>query len=130
MYEEWLEKLDQVRKVGGDHPATYVWGKSYANMSGSCWFLKRPQEGIQYLEKAINYYERTDHKNSAANGYNNLGVNLVLMGHWDRAQEAFERALALAVEGDDRGAEVPMILASLGDLPILRAHLEEAQGYP
>ena len=128
-YEESLENFDQVLKLVGDHPATFVLGKTYANMSGSCWFLKRPQDGIHYLEKAINYYERTDHKNSAANGYNNLGVNLVLMGQWDRAQGAFERALALAAEGDDRGAEVPMILDSLGDLRILRGDLEEAHGY-
>ena len=128
-YEESLENFDQVLKLVGDHPATYVLGKTYANMSGSCWFLKRPQDGIHYLEKAINYYERTDHKNSAANGYNNLGVNLVLTGQWDRAQEAFERALALASEGDERGPEVPMILDSLGDLRILRGDLDDAHGY-
>jgi len=41
-------------------------------MGGVCWFLKRPQEGIRYLEKGIAYYERTDHKATAADGYNNL----------------------------------------------------------
>jgi hypothetical protein len=54
-------------------------------MAGACWFLKKPQEGIRYLEKAIGYYERTDHKASAAEGYNNLGINLVLIGQWDRS---------------------------------------------
>ena len=63
-------------------------GRTYANMAGACWFLKRPQEGIDYLKKAITYYERTDHKTNAADGYNNLGINLVLIGQWDRAQEA------------------------------------------
>jgi hydrogenase-4 transcriptional activator len=128
-YEESLENFGQAIQLIGDHPASFMLGRIYANMAGSCWFLKRPQEGIQYLEKAIDYYERTDHKNSAANGYNNLGVNLVLMGQWDRAQEAFERALALATEGDDRGAEIPMILDSLGELRMLRGDLEEAQSY-
>ena len=128
-YEESLVNFGQSIQLIGDHPASFMLGRTYANMAGSCWFLKRPQEGIQYLEKAIDYYERTDHKNSAANGYNNLGVNLVLMGQWDRAQEAFERALALATEGDNRGAEVPMILDSLGELRMLRGDLEEAQGY-
>ena len=128
-YEESLENFGQTIKLVGDHPASFMLGRTYANMAGACWFLKRPQEGIQYLEKAINYYERTDHKNSAANGYNNLGVNLVLMGQWDRAQGVFERALALAAEGDDRGAEVPMILDSLGELRMLRGDLEEARGY-
>jgi len=98
-------------------------------MAGACWFLKRPQEGIRYLEKAIGYYERTDHKTNAADGYNNLGINLVLIGQWDRAQEALERALSIATEAGDRGAELPMILDSLGELCTLRGDLEEALSY-
>ncbi|MFS8086004.1 MAG: sigma 54-interacting transcriptional regulator, partial [Acidobacteriota bacterium] len=128
-YEASLENFAQTLKLVGDYPASFLLGRTYANMAGACWFLKRPEEGIRYLEKAIDYYERTDHATSAANGYNNLGVNLVLLGQWDRAREAFERALALASEGDDRGAEVPMILDSLGELRMLRGDLEEALGY-
>jgi DNA-binding NtrC family response regulator/tetratricopeptide (TPR) repeat protein len=128
-HEGSLEDFGQALKLIGDHQATFLLGRIYANMAGDCWFLKRPQEGIRYLEKAIGYYERTDHKTSAADGYNNLGINLVLIGQWDRAQEALERALALATEADDRGAEVPMILDSLGELQTLRGDLEEAHGY-
>ncbi len=98
-------------------------------MAGACWFLKRPQEGIDYLKKAITYYERTDHKTNAADGYNNLGINLILIGQWDRAQEALERAYALATEVDERGAKVPMILDSLGELHMLRGDLDEAKDY-
>jgi hydrogenase-4 transcriptional activator len=128
-YETALENLDQTVKLAGDHAASYLLGKTYANMAGACWFLKRPQEGIRYLEKAINYYERTDHKTNAADGYNNLGINLILIGQWDRAQEAFERALSIATEADVRGGEVPMILDSLGELCTLRGDLEEAREY-
>src|SRR5256714_5359386 len=74
-YEACLENLQQALKLIGDHPASYTLGRIYSNMAGACWFLKRPQEGIRYLEKAISYYERTDHKGNAANGYNNLGIN-------------------------------------------------------
>ena len=98
-------------------------------MAGACWFLKRPQEGIDYLKKAITYYERTDHKTNAADGYNNLGINLILIGQWHRAQEALERALALATEVDERGAKVPMILDSLGELHMLRGDLDQAKDY-
>ncbi len=128
-YESGLENLEQVLKLIGDHPAAFVLGRNYANMAGACWFLKRPQEGIGYLKKAITYYERTDHKTNAADGYNNLGINLILIGQWDRAQEALERALSLATEVDERGAKVPMILDSLGELLMLRGDLEEAQDY-
>ena len=93
-YEAGLENLEQALKLIGDRPAAYVLGRTYANMAGACWFLKRPQEGIDYLKKAITYYERTDHKTNAADGYNNLGINLILIGQWDRAQEALERAFS------------------------------------
>ena len=128
-YESGLENLEQALKLIGDRPAAYVLGRTYANMAGACWFLKRPQEGIDYLKKAITYYERTDHKTNAADGYNNLGINLILIGQWDRAQEALERAFSLAKEVDERGAKVPMILDSLGELHMLRGDLDEAKDY-
>lgn len=129
LYESGLENLGQALKLIGDRPAAYVLGRTYANMAGACWFLKRPQEGIDYLKKAITYYERTDHKTNAADGYNNLGINLILIGQWDRAQEALERAFSLATEVDERGAKVPMILDSLGELHMLRGDLDTAQDY-
>ena len=128
-YTSGLENLEQALKLIGDRPAAYMLGKIYANMAGACWFLKRPDEGIEYLKKAITYYERTDHKSSAADGYNNLGINLILIGQWDRAQEALERAFSLAKEVDERGAKVPMILDSLGELHMLRGDLDEAKDY-
>src|SRR5215203_1436677 len=128
-YASGLENLEQALKLIGDRPAAYVLGRTYANMAGACWFLKRPQDGIDYLKKAITYYERTDHKTNAADGYNNLGINLILIGQWDRAREALERAYSLAMEVDERGAKVPMILDSLGELHMLRGDLDEAKDY-
>jgi hydrogenase-4 transcriptional activator len=126
-YESGLENFGQAIKLVGDRPACHLLGKIYANMAGACWFLKRPHEGIHHLEKAISYYERTEHKANAALGYNNLGINLILVGEWQRAQEALERALALASEIDERGAKVPTILDSLAELHLLRGNLDDAQ---
>ena len=127
-YEPALNNLEGALKLVGDHPAPYLLGKIYTNMAGVCWFLKRPHDGIKYLETAISYYERTEHKANAADGYNNLGIHLILVGEWDRAQEALERALSLASETDKRG-EQTMILDSLGELLMLRGDLEEAGKY-
>jgi hydrogenase-4 transcriptional activator len=126
-YDTALENFEQALKLVGDHPAPYLLGRIYANMAGACWFLKRPQEGIRHLEKAISYYERTEHKANAALGYNNLGINLMLVGEWNRAQDALERALALASEIDEQAAKVPIILDSLGELRTLRGDIVEAQ---
>ncbi|MDX6444998.1 MAG: hypothetical protein QOH71_2072 [Blastocatellia bacterium] len=127
--EPALENFEQALKLIGDHPATFLLGKIYSNMASACRWLKRPQEGIRYLEKAIGYFERTEHKNLAADGHNNLGVNLILVGQWDRAQQAFERALALASEVDERADRVSMFLDSLGELCMLRGDLDESRGY-
>ncbi len=129
VYEASLENYEQALKLIGDRPAPFMLGRIYANMAGACWFLKRPQDGILYMEKAVDYYERTDHKINAAVGYNNLGINLILVGDWARAQRVLERALALATEFDERGGKVSMILDSLGDLHLLRGELTAAQEY-
>ena len=125
-HEASLENYEQAIKLVGDNPATLILGRTYANMAGACWFLRRPHEGIRYLEKAIDYYERTDHKANAADGYNNLGINLVLIGQWDRAQQAMDRALQVATEVDNPGAPISMILDSLGELHTLRGDFDEA----
>jgi transcriptional regulator with PAS, ATPase and Fis domain len=129
-YEQSLEYYEQALKLVGDHPAPFMLGKTYANMAGACWFLKRPHDGIRYLEKAIDYYERTEHKANAVLGYNNLGINLMLVGDWVRAETALERALAYASEFDEQGAKsrvFPMVLDSLGELQMLRGNLFKAQ---
>lgn len=128
-YESCLENLEQAAKLIGDHAASYLLGRIYINMAGACWFLKRPHEGIAYLEKGTRYLERTDHKANAADGYNNLGINLILIGQWNRGQEALERALSLANEVDQNYAQIPMILDSLGELRMLRGELEDAKSY-
>ncbi len=124
-YESAIQNYSQTIQLTGDHPASYLLGRTYSNMAGACYLMKRPNDGIRYLEKAIGYYERTDHKANAAEAYNNLAINLILVGQWDRAREALERALSLAQDVD--GPEHPMILDSLGELLMLRGDLEEAR---
>jgi DNA-binding NtrC family response regulator/tetratricopeptide (TPR) repeat protein len=124
-----LENFEQALKLVGDHPATYLLGKIYANMAAAAWWLKRAQDGINYLEKAVDYYERADHKANAAIAYNNLGVNLTLIGQWDRAQTSLERALEMAEAVYTNNSQTPMILDSLGELCMLRGELDDARNY-
>jgi hydrogenase-4 transcriptional activator len=128
-HDSALANYEHALQLIGDRPATFLLGKIYANMAGVCRALKQPLEGIRYLEKAISYYERTDHKNLAAKGHNNLGINLVLVGQWDRAQESFERSLNLLTEVDEHERSIPMALDSLGELHLLRGDLPEARNY-
>ena len=126
-HEASLKYSEQAAKLVGDRHAPYLLGKIYGNMGGVCWFLRRPHDGIRHLEKAIRYYESTEHKLNASMGYNNLGVNLMLVGRWQRAEEALKRALELAFGLDERSAQVAMILSSLGELRSFRGELEDAR---
>jgi hydrogenase-4 transcriptional activator len=128
-YEPGLENFEQALKLIGDHPAPYLLGKIYTNMAAACWFLKRPHEGIRYLEKAVSYYEFTEHKGNAAEGYNNLGINLLLVGEWDRAQAALDRSLELCALSEGERSRLPMTLDSLGELCMLRGDLETAMSH-
>jgi hydrogenase-4 transcriptional activator len=128
-YESTLENLEQAVKLVGNHAATFLLGKIYSNMAAACWWLRRPHDGIRHLEKSISYYERTDHKTLAADAHNNLALNLILIGRWDEAEEALERALALARQINERGSNVSMIFDSLGELRMLRGDLDQARDY-
>ena len=126
-YEFALEHLEQVLKLVGDHPATYLLGMTYTNLAAVCCFSRRAHEGLAHLEKAVSYYETTEHQTNAVAGYNNLGVHLTLLGEWNRAENALEKALDLASNLDARSAKLPMLLDSMGELKVLRGELTEAR---
>ncbi len=100
---------------------------TYTNLAAVCCFSRRAHEGLSHLEKAVSYYETTEHQTNAVAGYNNLGVHLTLLGEWNRAEKALEKALDLAANLDARSAKLPMLLDSMGELKILRGELVEAR---
>jgi DNA-binding NtrC family response regulator/tetratricopeptide (TPR) repeat protein len=129
LYEKTLENFDQAVQLIGERPAPFLLGKIYSNAAGAYWWLQRPHEGIRALEKAVAYNERTEHKENAINAYNNLGINLMLIGEWDRAQAALMRALELVLEMDEQPGWTAMVFDSLGELLIVRGDLKEAREY-
>jgi hydrogenase-4 transcriptional activator len=128
-WEHTLENFEQAIQLIGDRPAAFLLGKLYSNAAGAYWWLQRPHEGIRALEKAVAYNERTEHKDTAVNAYNNLGINLMLIGDWDRAQAALKRALELVMELDDHAGSASIVFDSLGELRMLRGDLAEARDY-
>ncbi|MFL6331934.1 MAG: sigma 54-interacting transcriptional regulator [Pyrinomonadaceae bacterium] len=128
-WEKTLENFEQAIQLIGDRPAPFMLGKIYGNVAAAYWWLQRPHEGIRALEKSISYNERTEHKDNAATSYNNLGINLILIGEWDRAQSAYKRALELVMEMDEHHGHAAMVYDSMGELRMLRGDLEEAREY-
>lgn len=123
--EKALESFEQGVQIIGERSAPFMLGKFYTEMSGAYWFLRQPQKGIECLEKSIQYFERTEHLLNSVIAYNNLGINLMLIGEWTRAEEMIKRALELALPTNH--VHVAGILDSLGELKILRGELDEAE---
>jgi len=126
-YDSGLDNFYQAIELIGDRPAPFLLGKIYNNIAAAHWFQKRSHDGIRALEKAIRYYESTEHKDNASTGYNNLGINLIVVGEWDRAQAALKRALELSFEIDMHATPTASIFDSLGELRMLRGDLDEAR---
>ncbi|MGH9819532.1 MAG: tetratricopeptide repeat protein, partial [Pyrinomonadaceae bacterium] len=123
--EKSLEYFELGIKIIGGNSAPFMLGKLYTDMSGAYWFLRRPHDGIACLEESIKFFDRTDHVLNSVIAYNNLGINLTLIGDWQKAEEVINRALDLATKQNH--VHVAGILDSLGELKILRGELTEAQ---
>lgn len=131
-YQAAMEEFEQgVKIIGGNH-APHLLASAYANIAGMCRLLNRAQEGVSYLEKAITFYEGTEHKRNALYVYNNLGNNLTLTGDWARAGEALQQALKLSGQLEEVSAQQSLnsaVLDSLGELCMLRGDFQGAQQY-
>lgn len=123
--EKSLEFFELGIQIIGDRSAPFMLGKLYTDMSGAYWFLRRPKDGIDCLEKSIGFFDQTEHVLNSLIAYNNLGINLMLIGEWDRAEKMIRRALELAVQTDH--AHTAGIMDSLGELFILRGDLDKAE---
>ena len=123
--EKSLEYFDLGIQIIGDRSAPFMLGKLYTDMSGAYWFLRRPKDGIACLEKSIEFFDRTEHVLNSVIAYNNLGINLMLVGDWKKAEEMIRQALDLAEKTNH--VHIAGILDSLGELKILRGELPEAQ---
>lgn len=120
-----LEYFELAVKIVGERSAPFLLGKIYSEMSGAYYVLNRPQEGIACLEKSIKFFEQTEHKLNSVMAYNNLGMNLLVLGDWTRAEAMMKRALDLAVEANH--VHIAGILDSIGELKLLRGELDESK---
>lgn len=114
-------------KIIGENSAPFMLGKLYTDMSGAYWFLRRPQDGIACLEKSIEFFDQTEHALNTVVAYNNLGINLMLIGELTKAEGMIKRALDIATRQDY--VHIAGIYDSLGELNILRGNLELAEDY-
>ena len=124
-WEEFIEFCLQILQIIGDKSDTYWLGRVYSDLGGAYYMLRRPHEGIACLERATKYFEKTEHHANAISAHNNLGLNLMVIGEWRRAEESFQTALKIAE--NIKHSSLPVINDSLGDLYLLRGDFEKAE---
>ncbi len=123
--EKSVEYFDLGVQIIGDRSAPFMLGKLYTDMSGAYWFLRKPHKGIECLEKSILFFDQTEHVLNSVIAYNNLGIHLLHIGSWKKAEEMILKALELAKRSNH--VHVAGILDSLGELKILRGETDEAR---
>jgi len=123
--ERSIEYFQLGIEIIGDRSAPFMLGKIYTDMSGAYWFLRQPKKGIECLERSVAFFEKTEHVLNSVIAYNNLGINLMLIGEWPRAEAMIRRALELALP--TKHVHVAGILDSLGELNILREEFDSAE---
>lgn len=120
-----LEYFQQAIKIVGENPVPFLLGKLYSDIAATYYALHRPQDGINFLKKAITVFESIEQTFQLTLAYNNLGINLTLLGDWAKAESVINSALKLATEANH--VFVSVILDSLGELKLLRGETQEAE---
>ncbi len=123
--ERAVQSFEQGIKIIGENSAPFMLGKLYTDMSGAYWFLRRPKDGIACLEKSIEFFDQTAHAVNTVIAYNNLGINLMLIGDWTKAEAMIHRAREIAEK--QNYVHVAGIYDSLGELKVLRGEYQEAE---
>jgi len=124
--EEAVEGFKQVISIIGDRQAPFLLGIAYSDLAGAYWFLRQPHKGIECLIKSIDFFKKTEHKSHAIGAYNNLGLNLMLMGDWKQANDAYTHALEIAKEIES--PHIAIVMDSLGELKYLCGDFDESRG--
>ncbi len=100
--EKSLENFELGIQIIGDNSAPFMLGKLYSDMSGAYWFLRRPHDGIACLEKSIEFFDQTEHVLNSVIAYNNLGINLMLIGEWPKAAGGHRAGAHVRIQAESR----------------------------
>ncbi len=122
------EHFEQAIKVIGDHRAPLLLGSIYTNLSSVILFQEHGQvgEAIEIIERAIFYLKQAKNDRLLAYAHSTLGLCLVHIGDWDRAEQALNYSIELGRATGDK-AVAGGALDNLGELFMLRGEFAEAE---
>jgi hydrogenase-4 transcriptional activator len=120
--------FDQALKLLGEQGSPLLLGNIYMNFAVLVLLQEQGQasEGVELLQRAVNYFEQARNPRLLATAYGNLGFNLLRLGEIGRARHLLESSLAIAREIGERRAEANA-LESLGELAAVCGRFAEAE---
>jgi predicted ATPase/DNA-binding SARP family transcriptional activator len=111
LYTEWTDLLyeaDDAREIrrinsnllrlGRERNSPSLVGTALNGLSDACMATNQFEEGLAYTEKAIPNLEQSDIQYELMEAYNNRGVFLYMLNHFEEAIESFQDALAVGAD--------------------------------
>jgi DNA-binding NtrC family response regulator/tetratricopeptide (TPR) repeat protein len=120
--------FDQALKLLSDQDSPLLLGNIYMNLAVLVLIQEHGQasEGVEYLQRAVHFFERAKNKRLLSRAYSNLGFNLLHLGETRRAKEVLQASLDLSREIGEKGAE-GNTLETLGELELICGQFAEAE---
>ena len=147
---EWFARARAGHAEGEDPPARWYWGCAWAQALSEAWLdgISTAQEGVdrypnhpvlrttlgvllegtgEVAEAEVHLRHALGEDPTIPQTSKNLGDLLYRAARWEEAEEAYDRAAALAPAlGDDLYFKLGNLACRRGDLPVARHHWEEA----
>lgn len=126
-YENYADCCYQALQILNTRSAPFLRGRTFAQFAAACCLRQKPLESIAALEESIKCFESAEPSSNTLASYVNLGINLVVVGEWERAEECFRIALnAAEAYGDEFSV---MAYDAFAELYALRGDYAQAADY-
>ncbi len=119
-----LDYFNLAVQMVGENSEPVVLGRVFADMAGSHWVQNDAKSAVECLEKALDFFRQTENELQQLFAYNDLGVSLMLLGDWLRAEKSISKSLEIAKKLEH--PHTPGIYDSLGELKLLKCEFAEA----
>ncbi len=140
LYSEWTEiayhtedaptikRLNQnMLQLGQSRGSSLLIGTAFNHLSGHCLAINQFEEGLELVEQAIPYLERSGKPHETMEAYNNRGVFLYFLSRVEEALESFQDALAV---GADQMYADSRLLNARGDAHYQISFTTTLSGWP
>ncbi len=112
-------------QIIGENNAPVVLARVFADLGTTNWMLNNPKQGVEDLLKAVELFNLSENRFRLLFAYNDLGVSLMQIGDFPKAEATLRNAVEIAEEFDH--PHIAGIYDSLGEFYLLRNDYKAAR---